>query len=625
MNAKEALIEYDLQVLLKGETAPDLTEQTMQRAAEGETPQLAEPRRYRPRMAWRRVAETAVIVLAVGLIAWIVAGPKQNPPEPERLWAAGPDSRVIETESGLRLESGWLLLKPGAPDVQSGESNLTEIRGLVLARARGQPSKQELENIQPWLQQNELEEEMLKGRNWAKGLAMAVLLFAGTAVLDGQEVEAPEAPAEPVWHVVQSVVDIENLPEGATHVRANGLNGAYLEFFQEVKGLEALDFRNGKILNASHLEAIAKVETLRHLDLRDCIWQPGATRDLRPLARMAALEWLGVAISPSATAKPDEPAEKTEDWQQLQLAPLGSLRKRGVVIPVSVFSNNSANLESVRDWLPDLEEITLNWAGDPALQVVSTFKSLQRLEIERCHATELGFAFLARGPKLKQLIILNIQGGLTQDMLHHISRIDSLEVLGINFTFGSAEGSAEESLFRPLFKMESLRELRLGHELTGSLTYGKVMNVQEHPLSGIGPLRSLKASTNAGWYSDPELLWSIAAGCATSELFASLEDASALGMQAFEAPEWWNDELAAHLQSIHLHLTSRVFSRSGLKTEPGTVGNGVLAALRKYPNLARIKLTWEGTAYGSGTSDNLDRVAEQLREAFPDLEVEVVK
>lgn len=333
----------------------------------------------------------------------------------------------------------------------------------MLAKSGSQPNETELDAIQEWLQQNQLEEAMYKGKRWAQGLTLAVLVFAGTALLDGQEVEAPEqeTSAEPVWHTVRSVMDIDNLPEGVTHVRANGLSAAYLEFFSEVKSLRAIEFRGARDMHSRYLQALKGLPELRHLDLRDSFvprvarWDSNWSKsvDLSVLLEFPKLEFLGTMIFLEFDLRQALPWEDATlgDPPPRPIDVLKQLGDRGVSISLGTSSYPERVLDVLAEFVPGLHSIGLKGAGDVQLRALRNFADLRGLELVGGDATELGYAYLARNLKLTELRVIN--GRLTPAVIHHVGRMEGLTSLEL---FSSAERLSPQDLE----KLGALRKLR---------------------------------------------------------------------------------------------------------------------------------------------------------------------
>src|SRR5690606_4352067 len=101
----ETLIERDLQELLGGETPPDLVGRTLARYASGERAVTVQPpRRPAARLfTLRRLAEAAVVVLAVGIIGWLTTRPRALP----EAVTASTGAEYAVHEGHVALMEGW--------------------------------------------------------------------------------------------------------------------------------------------------------------------------------------------------------------------------------------------------------------------------------------------------------------------------------------------------------------------------------------------------------------------------------------------------------------------------------------------------------------------------------------
>jgi hypothetical protein len=488
--------EASIAEAVSGIEPPDLSAEILTRLNARETP------RARP---WRYVVEfaaAAVVVAAIGLVTGIIPWPSGTPdrPDPERAWAQSPGSRVAETTDGLELEAGWLVLKPGAPDVRRGEGRLTEIQGVVLARAGGAPSEAELAGIAEWLEQNGLEETMWKSKSWVTGVTLAVLVLSGSAVLDGQEVEAPEpeVAAAPEWHDVRSIMDVDNLPTGATHVRVIDLSAEILEFLAEVPTLEAISMHRTWGLRTSHLKALQRLENLTLIDLRDTGWHREAeSPGYELLLELPKLRTAGVDFDGRNTLYPG-----TKE-----------LAESGIEVWLGYFDvkqgsdeESHAQLERLFAEVPTVTRISVNAADNEALRLLSEAEGLTHLKLRGVTANEYGFARVARSLRLKSLHIRldfwrrdrNLAETIPIEWLHHISRIQTLEELSLS---GPIPGDARAGIAM-LARLPNVRRLRLAESVmdTGSGQYWR------SALKLLPPLETLELHRTA--FDDPRQMFS---------------------------------------------------------------------------------------------------------------------
>jgi hypothetical protein len=190
MSYKEALIERDLQELLGGDKPPDLIARTLAAAQAEPEPDSADARRQW--LTVRRVAEAAVIVLAVGLIAWIIVKPR---PLPEGI-AVSADARYRVHKDHIELQSGWLLLTHGAPEIRAGSGSITEVKGRAIA-GTGIPEAGDSRALASRFQLSAEEQAMLTDtRRWISAGAIALCLFTGSACVNGEQVQVDEPERE---------------------------------------------------------------------------------------------------------------------------------------------------------------------------------------------------------------------------------------------------------------------------------------------------------------------------------------------------------------------------------------------------------------------------------------------
>jgi hypothetical protein len=442
MQNEDRFWEASIAEAVTGHEPPDLSFEILSRL------NTAAPR---PRV-WRYVVEfaaAAVVALAIGLFTGLIPLPGSDTepePDPAALWASAPGSRVAETPEGLELEAGWLLLRPGAPDVRRGAGSLSRIEGVALVRAGEPPTEEEFSEITVWLHHNGLEEDMWKAKQWATGLTLAVLMLSGTAVLDGQQVEAPEGEpaAAPEWHAVRSIMDIDNLPKGVTHVNADGVSCEILAFLVEIPTLQGISLREGQDLRVEHLESLTVLQNLSYLDLRGAEWTTDVDRiDYKPILELPNLKTVGL--------DPDNP------WQLLDdvMPELSALSERGIEILLGEFDfGGSRFVESeglkgmFLEHVPQLKTVTalhLANADNDVLQAVSHLESVTSLTLEALQANEFGIAHLGRRARLEHLAILDpiAEGHLPLEWFHHIARIETLKELHLR---GPIRGDARASL-----------------------------------------------------------------------------------------------------------------------------------------------------------------------------------
>lgn len=222
MTSAEQLIETDLQELLGGITPPDLIERTLARLeAEDATPARSDgspavardiaPAAPRGRLVLlRRVAAAACILLALGLITWVLW--PQSLPESV---TATPAASYLVRDDYIQLKSGWLLLTDGAPEVrvESGSpanraGRVSDVRGRAVAGV-GIPNAETLDALANELQLSESETQMLKmTKRWLTAGGLAVCVLTGQVMLNDVHVQAEELPAPEVKNEIPKPDDI---------------------------------------------------------------------------------------------------------------------------------------------------------------------------------------------------------------------------------------------------------------------------------------------------------------------------------------------------------------------------------------------------------------------------------
>jgi hypothetical protein len=221
MTSAERLIETDLQELLGGITPPDLIERTLgrleaeddtaARSADEATPAAATTPAPRGRLFLaRRIAAAACILLALGLITWVL-WPRSLP---ESVTPTPAASYLVRDEY-IQLKSGWLLLTDGAPEVRVDAGSpadrggrVNHVRGRAVAGV-GIPSAETLDALASELQLSETEKQMLKLPNrWLTAGGLALCVLTGQAMLNDRLVQADELPAPEVKNEIPGPDDI---------------------------------------------------------------------------------------------------------------------------------------------------------------------------------------------------------------------------------------------------------------------------------------------------------------------------------------------------------------------------------------------------------------------------------
>lgn len=181
----ERYLEAALDELYHGGPEPDLPERILR---DGRPPALTlvppEPA-PRPRRRWPWL-QAACAVLALGAIGLLLPRDDKLPDS-----IASSDSGFVVSGDEIELTDGWYLLDTGSPVVTAGETRIEQVVGRVLVKVGEIPDEPELSAREAWLKQNGVEREMLNG-NWIKAGGLAVCLLFGSAVVDGQPLQAQE-------------------------------------------------------------------------------------------------------------------------------------------------------------------------------------------------------------------------------------------------------------------------------------------------------------------------------------------------------------------------------------------------------------------------------------------------
>ncbi|MBX3459819.1 MAG: hypothetical protein KF696_07625 [Planctomycetes bacterium] len=624
MSNHERFWEASIAEAVTGRNPPDQTAVILARMT---APPKAAPRRMRWLRYPAELAAAAALVLAIAWVTGVFTPPPESP-APDAKWWAAPGAVVHEREGELVLESGMLLCATGAPRVVSGSSVFEKLDGLALLSAGSEPTAAELAAVQDWVS-DKLEEAMLKqAGKWAAGATLAVLMLQGSATLDGRKIEA-QAPASAEWHVVRSVMDIDQLPKGAKYVDASGLAAAHLEFLVEVPSLEAIRLRDGKDLRSEHLSSLKALKRLQWLDIRDVQW--AHEPDLAPLTELPGLKRLGVDLIPAVylegnrvhrafhrgssgegyveSRSPNQSGANILPYTMRDsvFEPLKKLSAAGVTLELGRWNPPSVEeLQSVVEALPTLAGISLFAPTTAEMKVISGCPKLESLEIEYYDAGQIGLAYLARNASLTAL---SIQAGyLKVDELYQVARM-GLRTLRIVGRFADSPVNS----FAQLAKLKDLREL----ELTGLQLGDNWMDALK-PMAAIKPLERLvighsfiEGDQNSERYGTALLL-----GCFIPAKRLELRREyvelpyveSLLNAEALQQMK-----AAEHVEEIRFALTGSdaYFERDDTPHQD--------VALKRYPNLKRIEVRRGGFR----EPDKEDRFVAWLREKFPNVTVEV--
>lgn len=193
----ESLLECDLQEVLGDKPAPDLRDRAIARLREQDRPaprlpeQAAAPRGRRP--GWRWIAQAAGIALVLGLIGWLVTRPESG----TATYLAAPGAKIVAINDRLELSEGAVVLRTGAPELlildHRGNTRVESMQGLALAGTHYRdgmelPDEAGLKNL--GLTEEERTMWPKAARNIVTTGALTLIVFSGSAVVDGLKVEA---------------------------------------------------------------------------------------------------------------------------------------------------------------------------------------------------------------------------------------------------------------------------------------------------------------------------------------------------------------------------------------------------------------------------------------------------
>jgi hypothetical protein len=396
--------------------------------------------------------------------------------------AAAPGTEYERHEHHIELRHGWLLVTTGAPDVHCEGSILTKVDGRVLVHATSMPSRAQAESVTDWLNANQLEMDMMmEAKRWALGVGLAALVLNGSAVLDGQEIKGPEPETGSAekWHVVRTVMDIDNLPKDARYVEASGLDAAHLEFLVDVDGLRGIRMLDSKQLRSEYLVSLKKLKDLRWLDIRGAAWDHEP--DLSPLTELTQLQHVGVDLIPAAYVdskglpvqyksnptfgsphghmlnqnSDGSTYRSAYEFERKSLPALAALAERGVTIELGPWNPRSPEeLSLVSKELPTLNGLSLVNPSTADMRVVGAHDGMKSVELTQYDARQIGLAYLTRQPSIESLSLS--ARGVKLDEIYQISKLQ-LKRLSIRAVL---ESSPERSL-KLIAGMKTLRELEL--------------------------------------------------------------------------------------------------------------------------------------------------------------------
>jgi hypothetical protein len=455
-----------------------------------------------------RVAAAASVALAIGLLSGVVPWPfgddlNGDPLEVPQAegFIASEDAEWVLEDGVLHLESGMVLLGADAPTVVRGDSRLSALDGLALAYAGAEPDGKQLEMVLVWLEQQKVEEAMIKqASRWFGGAALAVLMLSGSAILDGQVIKAEaddqEPPTRVEWHTVYTLMELETLPPDVRHIDLWHQSSEIIDFIPEVEHLEGLRLSGLRDLNNRHLETLQALKNLRHLDLRGARNRSPAwaeVPDYSILHGFESLKTVGLYLEPRFANN-----EVFSGWNEEYAAKLRDSLKplidRGTELAFeSLYARDDKGrlvLDLVYSLYPDAAELRLTDADNSTVPYVLQFQSLRRLELDNASITEIGLARIARGLSLETLRLDMINPPSVfaptriAPLFHQVGQMSSLK----EFEFRAdprMDRSPIEDVFDAMERLASLEHLE-------ALRFeGGFLRGNEHALMHAPPVKSL--------------------------------------------------------------------------------------------------------------------------------------
>lgn len=460
---EERFWEASIAEAVSDKPPPDVTAKVLTELATTDEPKPEKRGRLRVLRWGLELAAAAAVVIGIGLATGIIKLPggdggddELQPPEEV---AAAPGAEYEHKDGIIELKQGWLLVTTGAPTVICEGSELSSVDGRVLIHAGSMLPGERPESVANWLKANNVETDMVNNiKHWVKGVGLAALVLSGTAMLDGQEIKAPDPQPQSTaeWHVVRSVMDIDNLPEGAKYVNADGISAAHLDFLAEVDSLEAITIREAEGIRPEHLASLKALKNLRWLDIRGAYWDRESfdrKTYLLNLTDLAALQRVGV--DEAAIVQGDGIGLEIEHREDCTLSVLKELSGKGVEIDMGNWNPKELrDLEDVLQSIPTLRSIDLTGATESEMKLLAGHENLREVTLRSYLAGEIGLAYLARKANIVELSLHANRVKL--DEIHQISRI-KLRFLRIDATLDASP----EECFAKLAGMETLRELEL--------------------------------------------------------------------------------------------------------------------------------------------------------------------
>lgn len=288
-----------------------------------------------------------------------------------------------------------------------------------------------------------------------RGETIGILMLSATLIGCGDPVApttaVPPAATAPV-EVADDPAAVAAVEAAATAVRRNS-RGSVVEVDYRGKSVELADLERLRQLpnlrslllsdtgiDDDGLRLLTNIETLVHLDLRNCpISNPG----LEPLSRLTQLRGLKLSGQSGACT--------VDDMGMKYLAELQSLQ----VLGLDFLWISELGLSSLSE-LPQLRELYLaeTTVGNEALEVISRFPELRRLRLARTQIDGQGLVHLAPLDKLEDLDLSECLQ-LTDSATEPLGELDGLKKLNLWRVNLTDEG------IRPVSKLTALEWLNL--------------------------------------------------------------------------------------------------------------------------------------------------------------------